>query len=190
MKQAVIKSDVAVAEYAVAADFCRIFTEEMKGLYQLSFLLTANPAKAEQCFVSGLEDCREANRVFKEWARSWARRTIVQNAIRLVQPTRKHAGPSPALAAAGDVKASDDSGPLGAILGLKPFERFVFVMSVLERHSDQDCKTLLGCSRQDVVRARTQALKHMAMFNKMLVPDVTFGAGGLFWQQRLAAKTA
>jgi DNA-directed RNA polymerase specialized sigma24 family protein len=190
MMQAKIRSEVAGTAYVVAGDFCRIFAEDMNGLYQLSFLLTADSAKAEQCFVSGLEDCIGANRVFKEWARSWARRTIIQNAIRLMQPTRKHSAPLAAPDAPSNVDASDTSVTLAAVLGLKTFERFVFVMSVLEPYSDQECKTLLECSRRDIVRARAQALKQMATFKGTLVPDGAFGVGGLFWQQRLAAKTA
>src|SRR5258708_762714 len=74
------------APYASRADFCRIFEEDMSGLYLLSFLLTADRKKAEQCFVSGLEDAADGNLVFKEWARSWARRAILQNAVRVVNP--------------------------------------------------------------------------------------------------------
>jgi hypothetical protein len=180
-----------VAVYAVAGDFCRIFAEDMNGLYLLSFLLTANRVKAEQCFVSGLEDSVGANRVFKEWARSWTRRAIIQNAIRMMQPTRERSASSKAPVAVGEVEVSDSSAELAPVLGLKTFERFVFVMSVLEGYSDQDCKTLLACSRQDIVRARLQALKHMATDGeKTLAPDVAVGAGRLFVQQRLAAKTA
>src|SRR5580693_490008 len=72
--------------YASSADFCRIFDEDMNDLYVLSFLLTADREKAEQCFVSGLEDAVEGNPVFKEWARSWARRVIIQNAVRAITP--------------------------------------------------------------------------------------------------------
>ena len=72
--------------YATRADFRQIFDEEMNGLYLLSFLLTADREKAEQCFVSGLEDAVEGNPVFKEWARSWARRTIIQNAVQVINP--------------------------------------------------------------------------------------------------------
>ncbi len=187
MTQARSTYGVPVTAYAVAGDFCRIFAEEMNGLYQLAFLLTADPAEAEQCFVSGLEDCAGANRVFKEWARSWARRTIVQNAIRLIQPTRKHARPLPAPAPLGEAEASV---LLAALFGLPVFERFVFVMSVLERYSDQDCKTLLGSSRQDIVRARTQALKRMATFKERPVPDVAFGAGRMFARPHLVTETA
>jgi hypothetical protein len=63
-------------------------------------------------------------------------------------------------------------------------------MSVLEGYSDQDCKTLLACSRQDIVRARLQALKQMATHEQTPVPDVAVGVGALFAQHRLAAKTA
>ena len=38
--------------YASNDDFCRIFNEETDSLYQLSFLLTADRDKAQQCFVS------------------------------------------------------------------------------------------------------------------------------------------
>src|SRR5260370_11679704 len=58
----------------------------MANLYWLSFILTADPGKAEQCFVSGLDDCSAGNQVFTEWARSWARRTVIKNAIRLISP--------------------------------------------------------------------------------------------------------
>ena len=58
----------------------------MNGLYQLSFLLTGDHEKAEKCLVAGIEDCVKENRVFREWARSWAKRIIVENAIRELKP--------------------------------------------------------------------------------------------------------
>src|SRR5262245_40163093 len=72
--------------YATGGDFCRIFKEDMQSLYLLALVLTADPAKAEQCFVAGLDDCASGNQVFEEWARSWARRVIVKNAIRSLAP--------------------------------------------------------------------------------------------------------
>ena len=74
------------AAYANSDDFRRIFDEDMNSLYLLAFLLTADREKAEQCFVAGLEDSVEGNPVFKEWARSWARRAIIQNAVRVINP--------------------------------------------------------------------------------------------------------
>ena len=72
------------SQYATPADYCRIFQEEMHPLYLLSFLLTANHARAEQCYVEGIENAAKGSQVFKEWARSWSKRTVIQTAIRLV----------------------------------------------------------------------------------------------------------
>jgi len=54
-----------------------------------------------------------------------------------------------------------------SILGLEDFERIVFVMSVLEKYSDQDCSVLLGCSRQEVREARIRALQHLSESAKL-----------------------
>ena len=59
--------------YASHEDFHTICNEDLKELYQPPFLLTRDPAKAERCLVSGLEDFVSGNRVFREWARSWAK---------------------------------------------------------------------------------------------------------------------
>ncbi len=154
--------------YATGQDFCRIFTEDMNNLYMLALLLTADPAKAEQCFVSGLEDCATGNRVFKEWARSWARRTVIHNALRLVapQPQREN-GVSNQAVSSGSQNATAQAQPMlraevSTLFDLGSFERFAFVMSVLEGYSDQDCALLLGCTRQTLFAARARALKQVA----------------------------
>src|ERR1700729_237503 len=72
--------------YASSDDFRQVFDEDMNRLYLLSYLLTADREKAEQCFVSGLDDAIEGNPVFKEWARSWARRVIIANAVSTINP--------------------------------------------------------------------------------------------------------
>jgi hypothetical protein len=174
MTQLAKTSDVAALPYAVASDFCRIFAEEIDRLYQLSYVLTADHAKAEQCIFSALEDCTRANRVFKEWAASWARRAIIQNAIHLIQPVFRQTGPVQVTAVAE--MTAKGSGLLAGLFGLKTFERFVFVMSVLEHYTDQDCKTLLGCSRRDIVRARAQAFVRLASSSPKVGGDVATGA--------------
>jgi DNA-directed RNA polymerase specialized sigma24 family protein len=50
---------------------------------------------------------------------------------------------------------------ISALLGLEPFERVVYVMTVLEHHSDHECSLLLGCARRDVPPARTRALEEV-----------------------------
>jgi DNA-directed RNA polymerase specialized sigma24 family protein len=149
--------------YATAADFEQIFTEDMSGLYLLSFLLTGDRDKAEECFVAGIGESTKGNKVFKEWARSWARRTIIKSAIRLVVPGQRSGGVPRNL----DAARAMDSLPLAlhaevcAILELAPLERFVFVMSALERYSDHDCSILLGCVQRDITAARARALQHL-----------------------------
>ena len=62
--------------YATCRDFLKIFDEDMHGLYQLSLLLMGDHQKGERCFVAGIENCAKENRVFREWARVWAKRVI------------------------------------------------------------------------------------------------------------------
>lgn len=144
--------------YASPEDFCRVFHEDMTGLYLLAFVLTADGPKAEQCFVSGFEDSSKGNGVFKEWARSWARHAIIRSAVRLIKPrpTEDHVGASAISVGRNEQVVWRKRTELRAVLELSAFERFVFVMSVLLGYSDQDCSVLLGCTRRDVVAARTR----------------------------------
>ena len=151
--------------YATGSDFCWIFREDMQNLYGLSLLLTADHEKAEQCFVSGLDDCAAGNQVFKEWARSWTRRAIIKRAIRMIAPD--------SASATGVLRTTVSNGSkvavrpelrveISALIGLQSFERFVFVISVLEGYSDRECELLLGCSHQTLIEARVRALQQMA----------------------------
>lgn len=144
-------------EYAMSEDFYRLFKEDVEGLYLLSYMLTADHEKAERCFVGGLEDSVNGNSVYKQWARSWARRQIIQCAIRTISPELQHADDE--LNAEAD---SEENPALAAILHLAALERFVFVMSTLEGYSDQECSILLGCSRGEVITARIQALRRLS----------------------------
>jgi hypothetical protein len=152
-----------LSPYASKGDFCRIFEEDMNGLYLLSFLLTADHSIAEQCFVGGLHIAREGNPVFKEWAESWARRAIILNAIRMIRPRLTVESTSPTLkSGAGNASnASMEQNEIVQIVDLPVFERFAFVMTVLERYSDQECSLHLSCTRGDVVAARTRALQRI-----------------------------
>jgi DNA-directed RNA polymerase specialized sigma24 family protein len=153
--------------YASSEDFRQVFDEHMNSLYLLAFLLTADQKKAEQCFVSGLEDAVEGSPVFKEWAHSWARRAVILNAVRVLGPRPvdgNDRGRSRSNPADSNGKALSDGqqAEIAAILELKPFERFAYVITVLERYSDQECSVLLGCTRRDVLAARTHALQQLA----------------------------
>lgn len=162
--------------YATGADFCRIFSNDMTGLYLLSFLLTADPSRAERCFVEGLGNCQNGNSVFKEWAQSWARRTIITNAIRMVRP-RPVRNPAVAASYQGAPQAMTVPAEFAAIVELQPIERFAFVMSMLEHYSDQECSLLLDCTRADVIAARMRALQRIGSAPKLHRMPVAIGAG-------------
>ena len=150
--------------YATREDFSKVFHEDMNGLYQLSFLLSGDHEKAEKCFVAGIEDSVKENRVFREWALSWAKRTIVENAIRELKPRPGVPSSSPpATIFSHSEQSSGSTGhfDLETVLKLGTFERFVFVMSVLENYSDQECVLLLGCSVLEVRQARVHALEEL-----------------------------
>jgi hypothetical protein len=154
------------ALYATDSDFCRIFKEDMQSLYLLSLLLTADPEKAEQCYISGLNDCSEGNKVFKEWAKSWARRVVIKNAIRAISPAMAHQEDSeddvPTLSDQSTVLVRAElPAELSAVMELPRMERFAFVMSFCEGYSDHDCALLLGCMRADVAAARVHALQRI-----------------------------
>src|SRR5262249_44005179 len=124
--------------FASPADFCRIFKEEMKRLYLLAFMLTANHVKAEECFLAALSEAGKASSVFRELATSWSRRLIIAHAIRLTAPT----GPWPVGARDPWHDREDHSSAtdvINRVTRLRPLERFVFVLSVLERYGDVEC---------------------------------------------------
>ena len=147
-------------DYATAQDFCTAFSEGMNELYQLAFLLIADHQMAEHCFVAGLQESVTSDRVFKEWARSWAKRTIIQNAIRqlMPRPPMVSLGAFTAPHSIGELPGQNPHVTLDWILALEDFDRFVFVMSALEHYSDQDCALLLDCSPRQVEEARVRAL--------------------------------
>jgi len=77
--------------------------------------------------VAGIGESVKGNYVFKEWAHSWARRTIIQSVIRLIAP-REHS--AAAISNLLDAAAMDRVPLLlhaeaRAILQLAPLERFV-----------------------------------------------------------------
>ena len=151
-----------VSPYPAAADFSEVFTEEMRSLYLLSFLLTGDKDKAEQCFIGALGECLEGMGAFMEWARLWARRAIIRQAIRMVKPTPEATDQSPLVRIKTAAVPSPNNNILAAIVSLCAFERFAFVMSILEKLSDGDCLAFLRCSRRELAQARELAVGILA----------------------------
>jgi hypothetical protein len=159
------------ARYVGSEELLKAFTEDLTGLYQLSFLLSGDHKKAERCLLAGIEDWANSNHIFKESVHSWAKRTIIQNAIReltprpiraeLCRPAYTHTHDL-----AGDAARHFES---DAVLALEDFERFVFVISVLEHYSIHECALLLGCSQQKVREGRMRALFGLVDSSRMVV---------------------
>lgn len=176
--------------YATSADFCRIFESDVNRLYLLALLLTTDHESAEKCFVSGLEDAKNGNLVFKDWAESWARRSIIANAIRMIHPRPQLArvdhqsanesgsGEHAAMGRAAAVtRLQTFSEEVTAIIALPAFQRFAFVMSVLEGYSNREASLLLDCSVTELVAARTHALQQIGgrpeLYRKLAGIDAT-----------------
>ena len=154
------------SQYASAKDFCAVFSDDMDVFYRLAFLLNGDYETAEQCFVAGIEDCVNTNRVFKEWARNWAKRTIIEKAVRALQPRPGQHSDSCLTDCAVQINEphpiSDRDVAFSRVLALEDFERFVFVITVLEEYSEHECALLLNCSIRDVRNARVRATEQMA----------------------------
>jgi hypothetical protein len=144
--------------YAAPQDFCAIFDEDMNSLYALSLLLTGSHERAEQGFLAALDECLSGTVVFREWAHSWSRRAIVKQAIRLVAPANAD-GASPA---ALDGIANEMDASARPLLRLSQFDRFVFVICVLEGYRVRECAALLNCQPREIEQARVCALRWIA----------------------------
>ena len=153
-------TDETETSYTSVTDFAEIFAEEMRSLYLLSFFLMANKDKAEQCFVGAFGDCVEGIDAFRNWSRQRARRATIKQATRMIGPAYKDTDDWSV-----DKVKEKSSAPKGslfaAVISLQAFERFVFVMSVLERQSDGDCLSLLKCSRREIKIARELVLSFL-----------------------------
>lgn len=152
--------------YATAQHLRELLAEEMDNPHLLAFVLTTDHEKAEECLVPGIAGDGNENPMFGQWAREWARRMIIRNAIRIVGPRRERdnqrpSGPPSDINFGIDTKGETHP-EITRLLRVGDFERFVTVMSVFEGYSDQDCSVLLGCLEQDVREARERAIKHLS----------------------------
>ena len=79
--------------------------------------------------------------------------------------------PGPYLPGHGSKLDPDENTLLKGVWELPPFDRFVFVMSVLERYCDRECALLLGCSFADILPARIRALQQISRVEKSYPED-------------------
>jgi hypothetical protein len=150
----------SVVVYASVADFRDAFLSNMNHLYLLAYLLTGDHEMAERCFVMGFEQCIDGSSVFEGSVQSWARRAIIKNAI-LMTSSESEGDGEHCNRDHHQVICRREDNLLQNVVQLKPFERCVFVMSMLERFSDYECFLLLSCTRGEVARGRRSAIEHL-----------------------------
>jgi hypothetical protein len=151
--------DERATSYATVADFFKTFTDEMHSLNVLSLQLTADKDKAEECFVCAMGDCVEGIAVFMEWAGLWARRAVLKYTIQMIRYMPEHPDSLPFISRKGPA-TSVETNPFAAIVALGAFERFVFVMSVLEGQSEQECAILLRTSPYQTAPDGSQSIRN------------------------------
>ena len=147
-------------------DFQQLFSKEITDLFRLSLQLTANAEKAERCVIDAMKDCSGRTTIARGFARVWARRMVIQHAIRLVLDIENdnaldigceiHLQPSE-----NRIRELQES---VAILELPDFDRLAFVTCVLERLSILDCALLMRKSPKDVCDAVERATNRVASF--------------------------
>jgi DNA-directed RNA polymerase specialized sigma24 family protein len=166
----------SVTAFARCEDFRRVFLENLDSFYQLCFLLTRDHAIAEECFICALDECVKSQQVSKERERAWSRRTLVQNAVAALQPAvnRLPSSDRPRDGLQRNLTTAKNGWfEIVAVLSLDDFERFVFVLTVLDQFSDWDCAFLLGSPIDDVTNARTRALEQLGSSSEG-APEATF----------------
>ena len=169
------------AGYASRADFCELLERNLKPLYLLAFLLTPNHKNAECCFSMTAEECLGEQAVFKEWAQSWIKRSLIKNVIGVVSPASSR-GCEKRDFWSVEQNEAERNDEINALTQLPHLERFVFVMSILERYSDWECSVLLGCSIKKVAQSRMRVLRRLpgllTLFSR-LSPEHDVLSGGL-----------
>jgi hypothetical protein len=123
-------------------------------------------------FPLRVEDAVSNNSVFKDRTHLWARRSIILHAIQLLCPRPNHEHQSNEVRLSiGEISAEVRAYPnLVGIVRLNSFERFVFITSILDKYSDQECSLFLGCFLRDVINAWIAAFRHLP---SVVVPTET-----------------
>ena len=153
-----------MGRYMTCDEFGNLLAEKMKEFYQLAFLLTADTRLAERCFIATLEDCMSASGVFHEWAHTWTRRAIIKNAVQVLMNDTRHEPNSRADRNIGGQTPNTGESvhpEFETVLSLPAFDRFVFVLSVLDKYADGEVASLLGRSIKEVHEARIRALRQI-----------------------------
>lgn len=145
-----------------AADVAEAWLDEITDLYLLCFLLTSDKMLAEQCFSEAMDDyLRSPTAALGNWARGQGRASVIGRAVQLIRPLPKQVQSWPFLPGTTPLLSAVHQ-PFSAITSLGAFDRFVFVLSVIEGESDEACATMLECELAQIERSRDLANRLIA----------------------------
>ena len=143
-------------------DECQFLVSHMETYYSLGLLLTGSEEDAETCFVLALDTWSKAAKnqypLAQRVAHKSVKRAIVESAIQICDPVFDRVADESELDISSEKSARNRSPWFGCILQLENFERFVFVLSVLESYSDRECADLLHCQPEEIAESRVRAL--------------------------------
>jgi RNA polymerase sigma factor (sigma-70 family) len=136
-------------------DYVQLFADSAEPLRWLCYSLTGDKALSEKVLDAAFEQSlKGADRVFRDWMVSWARRLIIQACIRLMPSTGQSMEECVCLHQKADGSGISDQLELALsqpsevlqqrLLGLDPLPRFVFVLRALEGYSCRETALLLG----------------------------------------------
>lgn len=159
------QTDADTERCASTEKFHQLFHAGRAGLFRLAYALTADAGLARECLVPGLEDCQNANSVFREWAAKWARRVIIGNAIRLLRQAARSedaADERQSLLDSSIAHLLNDSPGLDGIVMLPDLDRVVYILSVVEQYSSEEIAILVGRSPEEIREACGRAVQQVA----------------------------
>ena len=103
----------------------------------------------------------QSRRIFKDWAPRWATHTIIKTAIQIVSPVHLKSDTEDVVRPDSQLPVRDQKHCCSVAGRFLALDRFVHHMTVVERYSDLECSTFLGCSPKDVRLSRDRALQRL-----------------------------
>jgi DNA-directed RNA polymerase specialized sigma24 family protein len=164
---------VVARNFASPAEIVACFQDQRNVLSRLAFLITGDPATADQAVVHACEITLRGNSPFRDWLLAWAKAATIASAIshgtkaiRICEATytdrrcphvdHLSQGDAEERAASLDLILGTDTQTL--IAELDPLCRAVLVLRVAIRSSIQDCALRLNVSRAAVLGANCHAM--------------------------------
>ena len=135
-------------------DYVRLFADSAEPLRWLCYTLTGDEELSEKVLRAAFEQSlKGADRVFRDWMVSWARRLIIQACIALVRPTGHSLEECVCMHSREDRSGISEQIELALgqpsdmlqqrLLHLDPLPRFVFVLRAFEGYSRRETALLL-----------------------------------------------